>query len=105
MNIFTRIFTVKSKVTVYFDRNGEPIEATGNIGKTRANRAAGWLRLNGVEPTAGMKFRAWLICCFRFFRKNLRKSRRSRRRSYNQRHCRNVRCAKPIVFELGGSRR
>ena len=104
MNIFTRIFKVRSKVTVYFDKNGEPIEATGNIGETRANRAAGWLRLKSVEPTAGMKFRAGLINCFRFFRRAIGQSRRSRRRRYNQRHGGESRSSRRRVLKLGGSR-
>lgn len=104
MNIFTRIFKVRSKVTVYFDKNGEPIEATGNIGETRANRAAGWLRLKDVEPTAGMKFRAGLINCFRFFRRATGQSRRSRRRRYNQRHGGESRSSRRRVLKLGGSR-
>ena len=104
MNIFTRIFKVRSKVTVYFDKNGEPIEAVGNIGETRANRAAGWLRLKDVEPTAGMKFRAGLYKCFRFFRRSAGQSRRSRRRRYNQRHGGESRSSRRRVLKLGGSR-
>ena len=62
MNIFTRIFKVKSKVTVYFDKNGNVIGSVGNIGWTRAGRAAFHLHRRLPGPTFGMKLRRLFRC-------------------------------------------
>lgn len=62
MNIIKRTIKAKSKVTIYFDKNGEVIEAVGNIGWTRAGRGAFALNRLKVNPTFGYKLR-------RFFRR------------------------------------
>ena len=60
MSIFTRLFRAKSKVTIYYDRNGEVIEAVGNIGRTRACRGAFKLHKGQIEPTTGYKLRRFI---------------------------------------------
>lgn len=85
MNILTRIFKVKSKATVYFDKNGELIEATGNIGKTRELKAANYFRFNDVTPTLGMKLGTAIRNLFLFFRGKCKKNKKHHR-GYTQRH-------------------
>lgn len=101
MNIITRIFRVKSKATVYFGKNGEVIEITGNIGKTRMNRAASAFHFDEVKPTFGMKIRAALHNCFCFFREAAKKRRRNRRRHYCQRDCRQSGSRHDVVYRIG----
>lgn len=60
MNIFTRLFKVKSKVTIYYDNSGEVLDAVGNIGVTRANRGAFKLLRGQINPTFGYKARRFL---------------------------------------------
>ena len=60
MNIFTRLFRVKSKVTIYFDNRGEVLEAVGNIGQTRANRGAFKLLRGQINLSFGYKLRRFL---------------------------------------------
>ena len=60
MNIFTRIFRCKSKVTIYYDNRGEVLEAVGNIGQTRANRGAFKLHRGQINPTFGCKLRRFI---------------------------------------------
>ena len=47
-------------VKINFDRRGEVKKITGNIGQTRANRAATALRFGKIEPTAGYKLRRFI---------------------------------------------
>ena len=101
MNIFKRIFKVRSKATVYFDKNGEVIEIKGNIGRTRMNRAASAFHFSDPTPTFGMKLLTALHNCFRFFRRNFRKSRRNRRRVYSQRHCRKPGIRHAVIYRIG----
>lgn len=60
MNIFTRIFRVKSKVTIYYDNHNEVIAAVGNIGPTRAGRGAFELHSGHISPTFGCKLRRFI---------------------------------------------
>lgn len=60
MSIFTRLFRAKSKVTIYYDRNCDVIEAVGNIGQTRANRGAFKLHRGQINPTFGYKLRRFI---------------------------------------------
>lgn len=104
MNIIKRIFKVRSKATVYFDRNGEVIEIKGNIGRTRRARAAGAFHYMEPTPSLGIKLISAAYNCFCFFRRNSRKSCRNRRRSYSQQHSRKPGSRHTVVLTLGGSR-
>ena len=48
------------KATVKFDKYGNVKSIKGNIGQTRANRAATALRFGKIEPTTGYKLRRFI---------------------------------------------
>lgn len=60
MNIIKRLFKTKSKVTIYFDKDGMVLEAIGDIGLTRRGRAAFVLRRGRVHHTFRYKLRYFI---------------------------------------------